>query len=150
MKEISRIVGSVLLVVGSVCAQNLVEYTNIPAKPATSPTAAAKLQSMGSEKIAGQSAEQSPEFNKIVTPEGTPDTMRAVPMAPAVFILSNGDRLESSQYLVTFDSLKVQQGGTQRTIPRSAVNWNATLAANHQRGVELKLPNNRYQVTIGF
>lgn len=72
------------------------------------------------------------------------------PLPAAVFILSSGERLESSNYLLTADSVRVQQGGTQRTIPMSKLDVNATLAANHQRGVELKIPANRSQITLSF
>ena len=72
------------------------------------------------------------------------------PASPAVFILSNGDRLQSSHYLLTVDSLRVQQGRTQRTIPLSAVNLEATMAANHERGIDLEVPENRAQITLGF
>jgi hypothetical protein len=74
----------------------------------------------------------------------------APPLPAAVFILSSGERLESTNYLLTADSVRVQQGGAQRTIPMSKLNVNATLAANHQRGVELKIPANKSQITLSF
>jgi len=74
----------------------------------------------------------------------------AKPAPPTVFILSNGDRLEAYNYLLTFDSLRVEQSGMQRTIPLTKVNLDATLAANHQRGIDLRIPANKSQIMLGF
>ena len=72
------------------------------------------------------------------------------PAPPAVFILSNGERVESADYFATTDSLRVNQHGQQRTIPMSELNRSATVAANRERGVELRLPDNKAQITISF
>ena len=74
----------------------------------------------------------------------------AKPVPLTVFILSNGDRVESSHYILTVDSVKLEQGQTQRTIPVSAINMNATIAANRERGIDLKFPRNRVEITLGF
>jgi hypothetical protein len=37
-----------------------------------------------------------------------------------------------------------------RIVPLSAINMDATLAANHQRGLDLQIPENRQQITLGF
>lgn len=68
---------------------------------------------------------------------------------PAVFILSNGERLESSHYLLSSNSVQVEQGETQRTIPLSDLNVDATVAANRARGINLKIPGNG-QIMLGF
>jgi hypothetical protein len=73
----------------------------------------------------------------------------AKPAPPAVFILSSGERLESSHYLVSSDSVQVEVGDTQRTIPMSALNVDATVAANRARGVDLKIPA-KGQIMLGF
>ncbi len=73
----------------------------------------------------------------------------ASPAPPAVFILSSGEKLESSHYLVSSDSVQVEQGGTQRTIPLSALNVDATVAANRARGIDLKIPA-KGQIMLGF
>jgi hypothetical protein len=71
------------------------------------------------------------------------------PSQPAVFILSSGEKLESSHYLVSSDSVQVEQGDTQRTIPMSALNVDATIAANRARGIDLKIPS-KGQIMLGF
>jgi hypothetical protein len=80
-------------------------------------------------------------------PGGSPKP--ASPSQPAVFILSSGERLESSHYLVSSDSVQVEQGEKQRTIPLSALNVDATLAANRARGIDLKIPS-KGQIMLGF
>jgi hypothetical protein len=74
----------------------------------------------------------------------------AKPTLPAVFIMSNGDRLECRQYLLTVDSLRVQQGPTERTIPLSTVNMQASIAANRERGITLNVPKHMGEITLGF
>lgn len=78
------------------------------------------------------------------------DLSPAKPTPPAVFILSNGERVESTGYFMTADSLRVDQNGGQRTIPMSALNRNATVAANRERGIELQLPDGKSQITLSF
>ena len=48
------------------------------------------------------------------------------------------------------DSLRVEQDGNQRTIPMSDVNVDVTVAANHQRGVNLKIPTSKSQMMLSF
>ncbi len=74
----------------------------------------------------------------------------STPTPPAVFILTNGERLEAKRYLLTQDILQIQQGRNQQTIPLDALNLPATIAANHERGIDLEVPENRNQLTLGF
>jgi len=78
------------------------------------------------------------------------DLSPSQPTPPAVFVLANGERLEAADYVLTADSLRVNQKGSQRTIPMSALDRNATVAANRQRGVELRLPDGKSQITLSF
>jgi len=74
----------------------------------------------------------------------------AHPTPPAVFVLSNGDRLETARYLVTVNSVRVEQDGAQRTIPLSDLNMDATVAANKERGLNIKFPTDKTQIMLGF
>ncbi len=78
------------------------------------------------------------------------DAAPSKPTPPAVFILANGEHVESSNYFMNTDSLQLDQNGQQRTIPLSALNANATVAANRQRGIDMKIPDNKGQITISF
>jgi hypothetical protein len=80
---------------------------------------------------------------------GKPNQPPATPPPPAVFILTSGEKLESSNYLLSATSLRVQQGDRQRTIPLSALNLDATIAANHARGIDLKVPP-KGQIELAF
>jgi hypothetical protein len=86
---------------------------------------------------------------KLGTPPRAAENASASPPPPAVFILSSGERLESSHYLVSSNSVQVQQGDTQRTIPISALNVDATVAANRARGIDLRIPS-KGQIMLGF
>jgi len=85
--------------------------------------------------------------DKSVPPKNAPP---AKPNPPAVFVLANGERIESSNYFLTVDSVRVEQNGSPRTIPMSNVNMNATMAANHQRGLNLKVPTDNKQIMVSF
>lgn len=74
----------------------------------------------------------------------------AGPAPPAVFILTSGQQLEAQRYLLTHDTLQVQHGRNRESIPLSQVNLEATIAANHARGIELQIPENRNELTLGF
>jgi hypothetical protein len=74
--------------------------------------------------------------------------MKSVP--PTVFVLKSGDRLEVHHYTIMAGSLRIDEQGTQRTIPLSALDLKATTAANHERGIDLKIPLNQNEVLLGF
>ncbi len=72
------------------------------------------------------------------------------PSPPAIFILSDGEHLEARRYVVTVDGVRLQQGLKERSIPLSALNLDATVAANHEHGIDLQIPENRNQIMLGF
>lgn len=69
---------------------------------------------------------------------------------PAMFILTNGQRIESDRYILSAKSVSVDVGREQRNIPLSDVNIDATLAANHQRGLDLTIPRDANSIYLGF
>jgi thiol-disulfide isomerase/thioredoxin len=71
------------------------------------------------------------------------------PPGPAVFVLNNGQRLEAQHYTLTADSLRTTIDGQPRTIPLSALDLKATVAANRERGIDLKIPSNRSEISLG-
>jgi len=72
------------------------------------------------------------------------------PMQPAVFVLANGQRIESNDYVLNNHSLKVVEGRRERTIPIDELNLEATVAANQQRGIELTVPRDRNVLFLSF
>jgi hypothetical protein len=69
---------------------------------------------------------------------------------PTLFVLKDGGRLESYRYLLTDQSLQIEVDRQQRTIPVSTLDLDATIAANHQRGIEVTIPRDRSTVFLGF
>ena len=70
------------------------------------------------------------------------------PQAATVFVLSSGERLETHEYVLTADSVRVTLAGQPRTIAMSALDVKATLAANHERGIDLKIPASRHEIFL--
>lgn len=67
-----------------------------------------------------------------------------------VFILNNGERLESDRYVLTANDLSINVHHSQRTIPIDLLDIDATLAANHDRGIDLRVPNDRNEISLRF
>ena len=89
----------------------------------------------------------------IEVPSGTAQGKQIGPSGPvpaAVFILTSGQRLEAKRYLLTENMLQVQRGRDQQNIPMNELNVEATIAANHARGIDLQIPDGKNQLTLGF
>lgn len=71
-------------------------------------------------------------------------------LPPTVFILSNGEKLESDRFVLTANSLSVNVRRSLRTIPLHLLDIDATLAANHDRGIDLRIPNDRNEISLRF
>ena len=86
----------------------------------------------------------------IVLPGAHPAYARTpAPQVATVFVLSSGERLETHEYILTADSVRVTLAGQQRTIAMSALDVKTTLAANHERGIDLKIPASRHEIFLG-
>lgn len=72
------------------------------------------------------------------------------PKPPALFVLNSGEQLESRRYVLSVDSLRIDLGRNQRVIPISALNVDATVAANQERGIVLAFPQDRSSLFLGF
>src|SRR5579875_1809920 len=121
---------------GVVQAQTMVEYSNLSNQTVT---AVSKSLTKPNPAPLGTVTQPAGATQTVVWEERTPgkNYVPAKPAPPAVFILANGDRLESNSYVLTVNSVRVKQNDEQRTIPLSAINLKATLAANQERGVDL-------------
>jgi hypothetical protein len=67
-----------------------------------------------------------------------------------IFVLANGERLESDEYTMEAGTLHVKVGSEQRVIALSALDVKATVALNRQRGIDLKIPQSRNEVSVSF
>lgn len=71
-------------------------------------------------------------------------------LPPTIFVLTNGERLETQRFLLTASMLSVSVHRTERTIPLGMVDLDATEAANRQRGIELRIPTDRNEISLRF
>jgi hypothetical protein len=71
-------------------------------------------------------------------------------LPPAIFVLSNGERLEARRFVLTANSLSVSMDRRQRTIPLAMLDLNATMSANHERGIDLRIPADRTEISLSF
>ena len=74
----------------------------------------------------------------------------AKPVPPAIFILASGERLESRRFVLTARLLSVSIDRRYRTVPLEGLDINATLAANRERGIDLRIPNDGNEISLGF
>ena len=89
-----------------------------------------------------------PPAQVINIPSAGSSVARSLP--PTVFILSNGEKLESDRYVLTANNLSVNVHRSVRTIPLDMLDIDATLAANHDRGIDLRVPNDRNEISLRF
>jgi hypothetical protein len=75
----------------------------------------------------------------------------AARMSPTtIFILANGERLEARRFVLTASNLSVSIDRQQRTLPVDMLDINATISANHERGIDLRIPADRSEISLSF
>ena len=82
-----------------------------------------------------------------------PDAAKLAPtklVPPTVFVLTNGERLESQRFMLTANSLSLTVQRRQRMIPIEMLDYDATLAANRDRGIELQIPDDQNEISLRF
>ncbi len=72
------------------------------------------------------------------------------PLPPAIFVLANGERVEANRFVLTSNNLSVSVNRRQRTIPLEQVDLDATIAANHERGIDLRVPADHNEISLSF
>ncbi|MGB7556535.1 MAG: hypothetical protein WBM04_19375 [Candidatus Korobacteraceae bacterium] len=90
-----------------------------------------------------------PEPPKVIEVSQSKDPV-ARPQPATLFVLKNGERLESHDYVLTVQSLQIEVGRQRRTIPINSLDLDATIAANQSRGIEVTIPPDRNTVFVGF
>jgi len=145
-------------------AQTMVEYGHVATQSsAKALSATSRATNVAADKMAkqldaaGKSAgpiAPSTSPNVVAVADKSPQPVPAATVKPAaptaVFILTSGERIESSNYVITVQSLEVEQNGSPRTIRVSDLNVPATTAANQQRGIALKIPTSKSQIMVSF
>jgi hypothetical protein len=78
------------------------------------------------------------------------NSIAAKPQPPAVFILTDGEHVEASRFVLTAHNLSVTVNRHQRTIPLDQVDLDATLAVNRDRGIDLRVPADQNEISLSF
>ncbi len=120
-------------------------YAEPPAQPAPPPVIV--VQNRDDNRQAAP-VPQSPKL--IELPDAKDAEGPSKPDLPTLFVFANGEQLEARRYTLTPDSLRVEVGRQQRTIALDKLNVDATIAANRQRGIDLKFPADGSQISLGF
>ena len=103
-----------------------------------------------------EGANQSPALSpnsrgaKVIDAPRTEATLPPKPNPKTIFIFVNGERLETANYTLDAGFLHLEQSGQQRAIALNTLDIKATLAVNRERGIELKIPQSRSEITIAF
>jgi hypothetical protein len=82
-----------------------------------------------------------------------PDTQKNTqtnPLPATVFVLTDGEKLETGRYLLTANSLSVTVHRAERTIPLRMLDVDATVAANRDRGIDLRIPSDQNEISLRF
>jgi hypothetical protein len=71
-------------------------------------------------------------------------------LPPTIFILANGERVETRRFVLTASHLSVSIDRQQRTVPLDMLDLDATITANHERGIDLRVPFDRNEISLSF
>ena len=80
----------------------------------------------------------------------TPGTNEAEPLPAAMLVLKSGERLEARRFLLTATTLSININRSQRIIPLDALDLDATVAGNRQRGITLQIPSDHNEIFLSF
>jgi thiol-disulfide isomerase/thioredoxin len=72
------------------------------------------------------------------------------PIPKTIFVLVNGEQLESDHYVIGGGFVDATVAGEPRHIALVTLDTKKTIALNHQRGVDLKIPTGKSEVFLGF
>jgi len=116
-------------------------YEQIGDEPATSGQPQAVIQ---------RTAEPPIPKGQVIEISAVANSGAAKPGPPAIFILASGERLESRRFVLTARLLSVSVDRRRRTVPLEGLDINATIAANRERGIDLRIPNDGNEISLGF
>ena len=57
---------------------------------------------------------------------------------------------EARRFVLTASNLSVSIDRQQRTVPFDMLDINATISANHERGIDLRIPADRSEISLSF
>lgn len=92
-----------------------------------------------------------PDPKIIEVPETLVRTTAPSATPTAIFIFADGRRVESQNYTITDKLLTVKEAHRPvLQVPLDQLDLDATLAANHERGLELRLPESKSEILLSF
>jgi len=90
------------------------------------------------------------ESPKLIQVPQDDSTYTPRPKIVAVFVFTNGNRIESDDYLITKDTLFINNNGQKTRYPINTVDRAATKAANESRGVDIVFPKSKSEFNLDF
>ena len=87
---------------------------------------------------------------QVIEIPGAANSPAAKMLPPTIFILVNGEPLETRRYVLTASNLTVSIDRQQRIVPLDLLDTNATITANHERGIDLRIPADRNEISLSF
>jgi len=94
--------------------------------------------------------ERPPADAQVIEIPSAANQKQGQPPEPAIFVLINGERVETQRFVLTVNNLSVNIDRRERVIPLEAVDLDATTAANRERGINLRIPADRNEVSLSF
>lgn len=94
--------------------------------------------------------ERPPAVAQLIEIPGAANQKEVRPPVPAMFVLINGERLETQRFMLTANGLSVNIDRSERVIPLDALDLGATTAANRERGINLRIPADRNEISLSF
>lgn len=113
-------------------------------------TGANKPQPAKSDEAKKEEAPPPPPSPKLIEVPQDDTTYTPHPKVVAVFVFTNGSRIESDDYLITKDALFINKDGQKTRYPINSVDRAATKAANEGRGVDIVFPKSRSEFNLDF
>ena len=112
----------------------------------------------GSAAVATPSGDQRPGASKaagsgsatLIEVQGGSSAPPSKPLPPTVFVLKGGERLEARHYTIMGGLVHITEAGKRRSVPLTDLDLKTTVALNHDRGIELKIPTNPNQIVLGM
>ena len=87
---------------------------------------------------------------QVIEIPGVANSTTAKALPPTIFILANGERLETRRFVLTASLLSVSIDRRERTVPFDMLDLNATITTNHERGIDLRIPADRNEISLSF
>jgi hypothetical protein len=91
-----------------------------------------------------------PAKARVIDIPAAANPLSAKPLPPTIFILASGERVETRRFLLTAINLSLNVDRRPRTIPLDQLDLDATIAANRERGIDLRVPTDQNEILLRF